>query len=286
VTNSLGVAQHTSSINRQCLLILRNNLLANELLLAVHAAEGLTEVGYACEVINSLSSRAVTALDMRKRCLIARELVRAGRIEKLSVLREALVNGDDACRVTAAESLFKVRQTIDPVEIRHVLDGTSSMPLQLMIFAVLSINGDLDALDRIRERLLVRSRDARRVTAWILARLGTPEDVISLRNATRTESEPVVRAYPDHALAALNDQDGLRSLKANLRSKCVDIRRMAAETCRLLPPRYIASELMMLLADRDSDVQVRAAHALLCVNRPHVFLGKVAKNSTPQGGIR
>lgn len=73
-------------------------------------------------------------------------MVRTGDETKLEVLHQALDNEDDAIKVVAAESLFKIQKPIDDSQARSMLARTHNATLQLMIFAALFRQGLTDSL--------------------------------------------------------------------------------------------------------------------------------------------
>ncbi len=251
------------TVYQHCLYILRENLLASEIVLAIHAAEGLTETGYGCEVRDAFLPRFLKESSDRNQCLLARELVRAGDKDKVDVLILALERTEDALQVVAAESLFKLRHIVDEDIARRVHANASNAKLKLHISAILACQGDRKSLDRIKEDLFSEVVDARMIAAWILTRIGSHLDVSLLQKLRLSETDTMVCAYIDHALAALKDESGIRSLRMNLSSDCAVIRRMATETSRLIQSSVILQKLNNLLNDQDCDVQIRAAHALL-----------------------
>src|SRR5207244_11463693 len=77
-------------VQRRCLDILRQALKGDEFWPAMHAAEALTQAGHGDEVRAALAGRLKTERDARKRCGLARELVRAGDRARVAILLEIL----------------------------------------------------------------------------------------------------------------------------------------------------------------------------------------------------
>src|SRR5207302_380893 len=78
----------TPERRRRCLEVLRQALKGDEFWPAMHAAEALTQAGHGDEIRAALAGRLKTERDARKRCGLARELVRAGDRASVAVLLE------------------------------------------------------------------------------------------------------------------------------------------------------------------------------------------------------
>src|SRR5262245_21118013 len=112
-SETTGLQRHRGplvTVRQRCLAILRENVVSADIVLTVHAAEALTETGYASEVRDALTPRFIGEANARSRCLLARELYRAGNLERLKDLTDVLRQSDEALQIVAAESLYKVRQ--------------------------------------------------------------------------------------------------------------------------------------------------------------------------------
>lgn len=255
-------ASLTRKIEDHCLVLLRNGLQSSELVLLCHAAEGLTEIGRANEVLLALPARFDAASDTRTRCLCARELARAGDNSRLDVIEAILERGETADQCAAAESLFKIGRVRNDAVLRQVSCARESV-LFLMINGALASHGDADSLTYIRQLLESALSEIRQIAAWLLTRLGDPSDIMPLRQCKPIERDPVASAYIDHALAVLGDADGLQALRGNFHSGNPQIRQMAADSGRLIASAIAQHEFEKLLDDVDEDVRIRAAHAIL-----------------------
>ena len=115
----------TEAIREQALAILRAGLQARDeanFWPAMHAAEGLTLAGHGCEVRKALEPWLATETDARRRCGLARELIRAGDLSKVGDLARILTSPDSYGHIHAAESLFKVGEVGDAAAIEAHVD--------------------------------------------------------------------------------------------------------------------------------------------------------------------
>ena len=96
-----------------CLEVLRAAMVGDEFWPAMHAAEALTLAGRADEVQQPLTTRLLTERDDRRRCGLARELVRSGDLAKVGMLLEILEKSDTYGHEHAAESLYKIGEVGD-----------------------------------------------------------------------------------------------------------------------------------------------------------------------------
>lgn len=234
---------------------------------SIHAAEGLTLGGYGAEVIDFLEPKLATDHDAQHRCGIARELVRAGDEARVSVLAEVLRSPDSYGHTHAAESLYKVYQVGDPKAMRrHFLEG-KELKLRLMAAAALGRQGDLDAIAYLRRNLEGDDDQGVKISAWVLGRIGNANDIEPMRRQLDRVSDPVVRAYLEHAMAALGDPDGKIALSRNLDSEDAAIRTYAATWAGDARAGFTQSKLEKMLDDPHEDARVRAAQTLLQLSR-------------------
>jgi len=236
----------------------------------MHAAEALSEAGAAAEVREALSPRLAAEPDAQHRCGIARELVRAGDLSKVRVLLDVLADPDPHGHSHAAESLYKVRQIGDGAPLRAALKAPETSRAALMAAAALARWGNPEALARVRRAVESDDPELARTAAWILARVGDASDPPALRAGRDRFDEPLTRAYFDHALAALGDEEGRGALLRNLDAEDPRIRVQACELAAVVRPGDATDALARRLDDETLDVRVRAAGALLALDRPAV----------------
>ncbi len=255
------------SLQTQCVEILRAGLKADDFWPAMHAAEGLTVAGYGREVRAALTPRGPAEQDDQRRCGLARELVRAGDLTQVQTLVAVLASPNDYGHTHACESLFKVRQLGDRALLQQTLQANKAPKLALMAAAALARQGDATALRFIREHVTSPDGETAKNAAWILARVGAATDLPALRAGRERLTEPLIRAYFEHALAALKDAEGQAALLRNLRHADPAVRVNAAE---FAPDARVLSAKPALIAqlhDEVPDVRIRAAHALLALSR-------------------
>ena len=250
--------------------VLRNGLAQEDpekFWVSIHAAEGLTLGGYGDEVVAFLEPKLESDRDAQHRCGIARELVRAGEEGQVSILAEVLRSPDSYGHTHAAESLYKVYQVGDPEAMRrHFLEG-EELKLRLMAAAALGRQGDLDAVAYLRETLAGDDEEGIKIAAWVLGRIGNAKDIESIRQRLGDVKDPLVRAYLEHAMAALGDPDGKIALSRNLDSEDEAIRTYAATWAGDAKAGFTQGKLEKMLDDPYEDARVRAAQTLLQLSR-------------------
>lgn len=247
----------------RCLEILRAGLRSDAFWPSMHAAEALTVGGYGDEVTEFLATSLDREQDDQHRCGIARELVRAGDRSKAAVLLEILAGDDPYGHVHAAESLFKVGELGDGVAMRNAFEQTENIRLRVMAAAALGRAGNKQALVVLREILRHDDPQYYHLAAWVLGRIGGPEDIPQLRKNVERASDDYIRAYQQHSLAALGDPQGLEALTRNLSSKDAGVRTYAAVFASDAGATHLKPQLIALLDDSEVDVRIRAAQSLL-----------------------
>ncbi|MFM7290385.1 MAG: HEAT repeat domain-containing protein [Planctomycetia bacterium] len=233
---------------------------------AMHAAEGLTLAGYGHEVRTALEPRLNAERDARKRCGLAREIIRTGDVSKVASLAAILGSPDPYGHVHAAESLFKVGEVGD-VATERAFAQQENGKLRLMAAAALGRCGTAKPRAVIREALLGDDADGVMLAAWILGQIGDKTDIEPLRSRLADAATPLGRASVEHALAALGDPEGLAALARNLTSKDDAIRAAAANMAGEAGAVATVPTLVKLLDDRVPDVRIRAAQSLLMLAR-------------------
>lgn len=235
---------------------------------AMHAAEGLTLAGRGAEVVTLLKDRLPKEPHHQRRCGLAREMVRAGRREPLSVLFETLADETSIGRVHAAESLYKVAEIGDGQSMRAAYAQTEDKRLQLMAAAALARTGNAEALLPLRAALQSDDREVRKIGGWVLGLLGNAGDVAALKKTLASEADELARAYFVNALACLGDDEARRALGVNLSSENPAVRTYSAEFAGYSRSVEFRPQLIRLLGDDNVDVRVRAAQTLIAFSRP------------------
>jgi len=252
----------------QCLAILRAGVNSEEFWPAMHAAEGLTQAGCPDEARKALSPRLPVEVDDQRRCGLARELVRAGDLTHTQIMLDILAGENSYGHTHAAESLYKVWQIGDGVVLRRALARFDHPKTGLMAAAALARWGNPEALKVIRAHLSDADGETAKVAAWILARIGDASDIPKLREGATRFSEPLTKAYFEHALACLGDKEGRTALLLNLKHPDTAVRTYA---CEFAPEARVVEakdSLIALLKDTGLDVRIRAAQALLVLAKP------------------
>jgi len=252
----------------RCLSILRAGVNSEEFWPSMHAAEALTQAGFPAEAKKALSPRLPVEVDDQRRCGLARELVRAGDVAHAQIMLDILGGDNRYGHTHACESLFKVWQFGDGKLLRHAMFTAPEAKTRLMAAAALARRGDTDARGVIRALITDADGDTARIAAWILARVGDKSDIPALRAGSKRFTEPLTKAYFDHALACLGDDEGMKMLIQNLKHSDAAVRTYA---CEFAPDaRAIAAKenLIALLDDNVLDIRIRAAQALLVLSKP------------------
>ncbi|AMV36809.1 exo-alpha-sialidase [Planctomyces sp. SH-PL62] len=252
----------------RCLAILREGLASDDFWPAMHAAEALSLDGRGSEVRAALAPRLPAETDARRRCGLARELVRAGDLSQARVLLEILTSPDPYGHAHACESLFKVGEIGDGVALRRALETADPSSVSLMAAGALARWGNPKAFAHLRAALKHDDENLARTAAWILARVGDSRDVPAIQAVRGRFQEPLTRAYFDHALAALGDPEGRMALVGNLTHADPKVQVYAAEFAPDARVFEAKEALVKLLADPTLDVRIRAAQALSSLARP------------------
>src|SRR4051812_25773537 len=130
----------------RCVSVLRAVLESTDFWSGLHAAEALSLEGFGTEVRGSLAPRLEAETDAKRRCGLARELVRAGDLSFARIMFEILASPDPYAHILACESAFKVWQIGDGELLRKARARVDQPILALMAAAALARWGDRDAL--------------------------------------------------------------------------------------------------------------------------------------------
>ncbi|SIO41095.1 sialidase-1 [Singulisphaera sp. GP187] len=252
----------------RCLTVLKGALASDEFWPSMHASEALTQAGQGALVEAALTPKLPKETDDQKRCGLARELSRAGDLSYVQVLLDILGSPSPHGHIHASESLFKIGQVGDGVKLRQAVTQADQPKLVMMAAAALGRAGNRAALDQVRTYVGDANGETARIAAWVLARTGRPADLESLRAGATRFSDPLTKAYFEHALASLGDADGLKALIRNLAHADFNVRVYAAEFAPEARAVEAKDALLHLLDDPVLDVRIRAAQALLLLAKP------------------
>jgi len=259
--------QLPQAMKSRCVAILNQAIHSEDFPTAIHAAEALTRAGRGHEVTAPFTQRLADETDDRKKCVWARELARAGDQSKLGVMLNILSQPDPYAHIHAAESLYKVDGIGDGTSLRAAIGERRDPILQIMAAGALAKHGNAEAMRLLRERLTDPNLKTGRIAAWVLGRIGGPSDIPALRDGVRRSSDDLTRCYFEHSLAALGDSAGLKALERNLTHDDKLIRAYAATFAGDAQAVELAPQLVPLLDDPVTDVQVRACQSLLVFDR-------------------
>jgi sialidase-1 len=236
----------------------------------MHAAEALTLGGQGAEVRAFMAPKLKTESDDQKRCGLARELVRAGDRDQSVVMMDILRSADPHGHVHAAESLYKVGWGGDSKPLEQAFDQTKNIRLKIMAAAALAKHGQdatsAEAFTFLRSVLRQQADpEIFRIVAWVLARIGTKQDIALIRDRLDDADNKLALAFLQHALAALGDPEGRNALLRNLKSSDPAIRTYAAVFAGESDMTEAAPLLIRQLDDENRDARIRAAQALLAM---------------------
>ncbi|MDP1797043.1 MAG: sialidase family protein [Planctomycetaceae bacterium] len=257
-----------AATRERCLSILRKGVNSEEFWPAMHAAEALTQAGFPEETRKAIAPRVPVETDDQRRCGLARELVRAGDLAHTQVMLDILAGENPHGHTHACESLYKVWQIGDGWQLRKAMTQVDRPKTAMMAAAALTRWGNAEGLSVIRKFVAHPDGDTARISAWILARLGDASDTPALREGSKRFTEPLTKAYFDHALACLGDAEGMAVLVKNMKHTDAAVRTYA---CEFAPDaRAVAARdnLLALLDDDILDIRIRAAQALLLLSKP------------------
>ncbi len=258
----------TPKVKAKCLNILRDGMRIDEFWPSIHAAEGLTLAGHGDEVRAFLEPKLKDETDDQKRCGISRELVRAGDWQKSRIMFEILDKEETYGHTHACESLYKVFELGDGVGLRRALAKSEKLTTQMMAAAALGRGGNLAAMKFLRKHLANEDEEVRRIAAWIIARIGNESDIPQLHKNLASSTDPIGKAYTEHALALLGDKQGLEALRKNLSSEDPAIRTYSAVFAGETRDFSLTEGLFPLLNDETLDVRIRSAQSLLMFDQP------------------
>lgn len=273
------------ALRQRCLKQLRDGLASGEFWPAMHAAEALSYAGLGEEVREALWPKLPEDKDDQHRCGLAREIVRAGDRRALPVLFDVLAKADPYGHTHAGESLYKIAEVGDGRALRALFRETPDLRRKLMAAAALARCGNQEAHAFIRAHVTHDAPEARKIAAWLVARLDfdltsqlesaaearaaiRQELVAKLRERHASETDVVTRAYQAHALAALGDATGLEQLGENLSHADNEIRTYASEMAGHVRAVALRPRLIDKLEDPWLDVRIRAAQSLILLGQP------------------
>lgn len=235
---------------------------------AMHAAEALTQAGFGVEVQEFLPAKFKTETDDQRRCGLARELVRTGDLTRTRLMLEILASPNPHGHTHACESLYKVWQIGDGTLLRNSMTKTDQPKQAMMAAAALARWGHRDALKFVRSYVRHEDGELSKISAWILARVGDASDIPALRDGAKKFSEPLTKAYFEHALASLGDMEGRAALVRNLDHADAPVRIYAGEFSIDARAVEAKAALIRRLDDEVLDARVRGAQALLVLAAP------------------
>lgn len=257
----------TTTIDQQTLdratQVLREGLQSDAFWPSIHAAEGLTLVGYGSHVKEFLAPALLAASDDRERAGIARELARAGDESQTAVLTKLLLKNDAYSIVHAVEGLYKIGAVGDLDAMRAASHSSDNPAIAVFAAGALVQSGDAGAADTVREIYKNGDNRSMRLGALVLGQIGTRGDIALLQSRIDDAPDELTLSYIQHALALLGDEAGLEQLVANLNSENPTVRTNAASYASIADVSLVSPRLAEMLDDPHADARYRASQTLL-----------------------
>lgn len=262
-------ADEATTVTARAVQILQAGVRSEDFWPSIHAAEALTQAGRGELVRQLLRPKLAAETDAQRRCGLARELVRAGDDFRADVMLGILAGKDPHGHVHAAESLYKVGRIGDGSALRRAITD-DNLTLQVMAAAALAKCGSPAAFTRIRQLLNDQQQpeSVRRLAAWVLGRIGGPEDRPGIQRLLDAATEQLTKAFAVNSLAALGDAEARAQLLKNLRSSDAPTRTYAAVFAGELRLQEARDALVAMLDDDQEDARYRAAQALVLLGQP------------------
>lgn len=251
------------AVYSRCQKILIEGLMSEPFWPRMHAAEGLTATGKSDVVLSFLPAMLLVEEDDRKRCGLARELIRAGDESKIDILTEILAEPESNGRIHAAESLFKVQRIGDPVLMFKCAKDNTNPRIQMWACAALIRAGHEKYLPVLRQFLSSRDPLEYALSVYILGQLGDRNEIYLTKTDMKQFSEPLHSFFYTAGFVYTNDSDAICKLQTYLNHEDKTIRALSAHTAGSALICSCQKRLIALLDDPVCDVRIRSAHALL-----------------------
>lgn len=233
----------------------------------MHACEALTQAGEGKFVLELLGGKLAHETDRQRQCGLCREQVRAGDRAYVGQLLEILADKKANGRVHSAESLFKIGETGDGRLLRAAFEEPDDS-LMMMSAAALARSGNRAVLSKVRKLLAHEKTETRATVAWVLGQVGDASDIPALKKLAREETVVGTRTFVLNALARLGDAESIEEVGRNLSHAEPEVRTYAADALSGLRVVKFLPQYIKLLDDQQIDTRVRAAQAILLLNRP------------------
>jgi HEAT repeat protein len=266
------------AVHNKALAQLQYALLHEKEFVKVHAAEALVGLGEGAEVLPVFIEEEKThGNDPHYRIGIWRVLVRSSkdaaiREQYIKKLRDVSLDANDPDRITATESLaklkYKIRDEDRPQFKKFAQDSTAT---GVHFYRWLLAESDDRDLPFLAELLNSRHAEIRGVTAyglWHLADRLPPEIIKKLANAAQAEPESKYRVYLYIAsyVTARDENQAQRFKELLMKNVRTGAKDEKYQTAMGLALRGTSNDLPLLadmLNDHDADVRVSAASAIV-----------------------
>lgn len=248
---------------------LRAGIKSDDFWTRMHAAEALSDLGRADEVIHALEGQLAHVSDETHRIGLARELVRAGDETKLALIVSTFADPKSEGRIHAAESLWKLGRRGDGQALRQAARRGEDMSLRVYASAAwLRWSDDRQIeLETINQGLADPHSVVCLRAAYVLGRIDDPAAAALLRDhAERLDRDSLEYAFCLMGIFSQLGQTQAGEVEFFASHHLPAIRSQLAQVLihRDCPGRLAV--LYRLLEDEHLDVRIRAAHAWLSIS--------------------
>ncbi len=260
----------TDPLMQRCESVLIEGLHGDEFWPSMHAAEALTLLGREELARNRLEQQLPETTDPQHRVGVARELVRAGDADKLTLIIDALKDELSNARVHAAETLLKLSEIGERQALLQTMTQTDDLNLRVFAAAALSRSEEDHefALNALHESLKLKEDRPRRYAIFAAGLLADTASVDQLHKIIdRQDTEEIERLSCTQALARIGDAHARTLIEDQLTSQSPGTRANAALVVGEAGLQNLKPKLIELLDDSVADVRIRAAQGLILLEK-------------------
>ena len=268
ISNEAKEQQFSDDIKQECIAILKDGNKSDKFSISMHASEALSTAGYQDLVRTNLLPKLALEKDGRKRCILARELFRAGDSSAINILEAILQEQDTYAHIHAIESFYKIGQVSSSDVLEHDMEQNQDIKLKTWACAPLARQGRKDALGILRNLVYNQDELSKSLSGYFLGQLGNKTEIEQIRRNYRNSKEPIYAFFNISALIYLGEEDIYSEFEKFLQHDDATIRALAANTIAETRLEKYNHLLLKNLEDTNLDVRVRSADAILRVVGP------------------
>jgi HEAT repeat protein len=260
-TAAENLQENGNPLKTKCINILKDSLQEPPGVVKIHAAEALIANGEK-ETVKQAFRRELVTDDPIYRVLAARVLFRAGKKETVNIITAALKDPNGGARVHAAEALGKLKYG-GAKKLLHELADSPEPRLRIYVLFALASIGEKSAVPEIIKSLENQDPGVRLTAAFSLGETGERSAIPRLEKLLAQETGETNRCFVAGALLKLGLRSTYPLLLNGLKSKETAARAYSALFLGAAREKNALNDLKKLLGDKDADVRVRAAEAIL-----------------------